>query len=47
MNNFLYNICGCTELRLKKSAIDKMDISELLKLMIDEQNGKIKIIVID
>lgn len=45
MNNILYNLCGKTELKIKKENLSKLSLSELLSLMKAEQDRKIEIII--
>lgn len=45
MNNILYNLCGKTELKIKKENLSKLSMPELLSLMKAEQDGKVEIVI--
>lgn len=47
MINLLYNIAGKTELVIKKDDLSNLSLPELLMLMKAEQDGKIKIIIVE
>lgn len=47
MNNILYNLCGKTELKIKKENLSKLSLPELLSLMKAEQDGKVEIVIIE
>lgn len=43
--NFLYKIDGKSELEITKENLSKLSLSDLLILMKEEQDGKIKVVV--